>query len=93
MDLYMSAFDNCIRHFPPRRPCMPIGRVSGFLVEAVPYRRSAYGALAPDSRLCAARSDDPLATANDAFGLTLGLESISLYGRGAKPEYPGEESI
>jgi hypothetical protein len=25
-------------------------------------------------------SDDPLATANDAFGLTLGLESIGLYG-------------
>jgi hypothetical protein len=27
-------------------------------------------------------SDDPLATANDAFGLTLGLESIGLYGPG-----------
>jgi len=31
-------------------------------------------------------SDDPLATANDAFGLTLGLESIGLYG-------PGSETI
>jgi len=27
-------------------------------------------------------SDDPLATANDAFGLTLGLETIGLYGPG-----------
>jgi hypothetical protein len=27
-------------------------------------------------------SDDPLATANDAFGLRLGLESIGLYGPG-----------
>lgn len=42
-------------------------------------------------------SDDPLATANDAFGLTLGLESIGLYGpggvRGFNPQTAGNVRI
>src|ERR1700686_1065266 len=42
-------------------------------------------------------SDDPLATANDAFGLTLGLESIGLYGpggvRGFNPQTAGAVRI
>ena len=40
-------------------------------------------ALSPLTAVCAQHaSDDPLATANDAFGLTLGLESIGLCGPG-----------
>jgi iron complex outermembrane recepter protein len=42
-------------------------------------------------------ADDPLATANDAFGLTLGLESIGLYGpggvRGFNPQTAGNVRI
>jgi hypothetical protein len=42
-------------------------------------------------------TDDPLATANDAFGLTLGLESIGLYGpggiRGFNPQSAGNVRI
>ncbi len=42
-------------------------------------------------------SDDPLATASDAFGLTLGLESIGLYGpggvRGFNPQTAGNVRI
>jgi iron complex outermembrane recepter protein len=42
-------------------------------------------------------SDDPFATANDAFGLTLGLESIGLYGpgliRGFNPQTAGNVRI
>ena len=42
-------------------------------------------------------SDDPLATANDAFGLKLGLESIGLYGaggvRGFNPQAAGNVRI
>ena len=42
-------------------------------------------------------SDDPLATANDAFGLTLGLETIGLYGpggvRGFNPQTAGNVRI
>jgi len=42
-------------------------------------------------------SDDPLATANDAFGLTLGLETIGLYGpggvRGFNPQAAGNVRI
>jgi iron complex outermembrane recepter protein len=42
-------------------------------------------------------SDDPLATANDAFGLTLGLESIGLYGpggvRGFNPQSAGNVRV
>jgi iron complex outermembrane recepter protein len=42
-------------------------------------------------------SDDPLATANDAFGLTLGLENIGLYGpglvRGFNPQSAGNVRI
>jgi hypothetical protein len=42
-------------------------------------------------------SDDPLATANDVFGLTLGLESIGLYGpglvRGFNPQTAGNVRI
>jgi hypothetical protein len=42
-------------------------------------------------------SDDPLATANDAFGLTLGLETIGLYGpggvRGFNPRSAGNVRI
>jgi iron complex outermembrane recepter protein len=42
-------------------------------------------------------SDDPLATADDAFGLTLGLESIGLYGpgliRGFNPQTAGNVRI
>src|SRR5271163_1649463 len=42
-------------------------------------------------------SDDPLATANDGFGLTLGLESIGLYGpglvRGFNPQTAGNVRI
>jgi hypothetical protein len=38
-------------------------------------------AFSPQSTVHAQQaSDDPLASANDAFGLTLGLESIGLYG-------------
>jgi iron complex outermembrane recepter protein len=42
-------------------------------------------------------SDDPVASANDAFGLTLGLESIGLYGaggiRGFSPQAAGNMRI
>src|ERR1700723_399020 len=42
-------------------------------------------------------ADDPLATASDAFGLTLGLESIGLYGpasvRGFNPQTAGNVRI
>jgi iron complex outermembrane receptor protein len=42
-------------------------------------------------------SDDPLASANDAFGLTLGLENIGLYGpggvRGFNPQSAGNVRI
>src|ERR1700693_6261458 len=42
-------------------------------------------------------SDDPLATANDALGLTLGVESIGLYGpglvRGFNPQTAGNVRI
>jgi iron complex outermembrane receptor protein len=42
-------------------------------------------------------SDDPVASANDAFGLTLGLESIGLYGpgfvRGFNPQTAGNVRI
>jgi iron complex outermembrane recepter protein len=42
-------------------------------------------------------SDDPVASANDAFGLTLGLESIGLYGpgniRGFSPQAAGNVRI
>ena len=42
-------------------------------------------------------SDDPVATANDGFGLTLGLESIGLYGpgfvRGFNPQTAGNVRI
>src|SRR6202162_2929349 len=42
-------------------------------------------------------SDDPVASANDAFGLTLGLESIGLYGpgsvRGFSPQVAGNVRI
>jgi iron complex outermembrane recepter protein len=42
-------------------------------------------------------SDDPVASANDAFGLTLGLESIGLYGpgsvRGFNPQTAGDVRI
>src|SRR5580658_466550 len=42
-------------------------------------------------------SDDPVAAANDAFGLTLGLESIGLYGpgfvRGFNPQVAGNVRI
>src|SRR6202167_3653349 len=42
-------------------------------------------------------SDDPVASANDGFGLTLGLESIGLYGpgfvRGFNPQTAGDVRI
>src|SRR6202167_1732942 len=42
-------------------------------------------------------SDDPVATANDAFGLTLGLESIGIYNpggvRGFNPQTAGDVRI
>src|SRR5450432_1825669 len=42
-------------------------------------------------------SDDPVASANDSFGLTLGLESIGLYGpgyiRGFNPQTAGNVRI
>src|SRR5579863_4538993 len=42
-------------------------------------------------------SDDPVASANDGFGLTLGLESIGLYGpgfvRGFNPQTAGNVRI
>jgi hypothetical protein len=42
-------------------------------------------------------SDDPMAVANDAFGLTLGLESIGMYGpgfvRGFSPQVAGNVRI
>jgi iron complex outermembrane receptor protein len=55
-------------------------------------------ALAPLTAVYAQHaSDDPLATANDAFGLTLGLESIGLYGpglvRGFNPQTAGNVRI
>jgi iron complex outermembrane receptor protein len=55
-------------------------------------------ALSPGGSLRAQHaSDDPLATANDAFGLTLGLESIGLYGpggvRGFNPQTAGNVRI
>jgi iron complex outermembrane recepter protein len=55
-------------------------------------------ALAPVTAVHAQHaSDDPLATANDAFGLTLGLESIGLYGpggvRGFNPQTAGNVRI
>jgi iron complex outermembrane recepter protein len=44
-------------------------------------------ALSPLTTVCAQHaSNDPLATANDAFGLTLGLESIGLCGPGLARE-------
>jgi hypothetical protein len=55
-------------------------------------------ALSPPTAVYAQHaSDDPLATANDAFGLTLGLESIGLYGpglvRGFNPQTAGNVRI
>src|ERR1700723_3260313 len=55
-------------------------------------------ALSPPTAVFAQHaSDDPLATANDAFGLTLGLESIGLYGpggvRGFNPQVAGNVRI
>src|SRR5580693_3344209 len=55
-------------------------------------------ALSPPAAVFAQHaSDDPLATANDAFGLTLGLESIGLYGpggvRGFNPQSAGNVRI
>ena len=55
-------------------------------------------ALSPPTAVFAQHaSDDPLATANDAFGLTLGLESIGLYGpggvRGFNPQTAGNVRI
>src|SRR5579863_7404951 len=51
----------------------------------------------PTAVLAQHASDDPLATANDAFGLTLGLESIGLYGpglvRGFNPQAAGNVRI
>ena len=48
-----------------------------FRIAAAPMARSP-----PTAVFAQHASDDPLATANDAFGLTLGLESIGLYGPG-----------
>ena len=52
---------------------------------------------APTAVFAQHASDDPLATANDAFGLTLGLESIGLYGpglvRGFNPQSAGNVRI
>src|SRR5580700_7742456 len=55
-------------------------------------------ALSPPTAVFAQHaSDDPLAAANDAFGLTLGLESIGLYGpggvRGFNPQTAGNVRI
>jgi hypothetical protein len=55
-------------------------------------------ALSPPTAVFAQHaSDDPLATANDAFGLTLGLESIGLYNpggvRGFNPQSAGNVRI
>ena len=55
-------------------------------------------ALSPPTAVYAQHaSDDPLATANDAFGLILGLESIGLYGpggvRGFNPQTAGNVRI
>jgi iron complex outermembrane receptor protein len=55
-------------------------------------------ALAPQKTAHAQHAtDDPLATANDAFGLTLGLETIGLYGpggiRGFNPQSAGNVRI
>jgi iron complex outermembrane receptor protein len=54
--------------------------------------------LSPASALRAQHaSDDPVASANDAFGLTLGLESIGIYGpggvRGFNPQTAGDVRI
>jgi len=94
MDLYMSALRQLYPPFPT---------AATLACQSDEYRGSwsklfriaaALMALSPPTAVYAQHaSDDPLATADDAFGLTLGLESIGLYGRGAKPEYPGEESI
>jgi len=55
-------------------------------------------ALSPAGTLRAQHaSDDPVASANDAFGLTLGLESIGIYGpggvRGFNPQTAGDVRI
>jgi iron complex outermembrane recepter protein len=64
----------------------------------LPFPAAALMALSPLTAVYAQHaSDDPLATANDAFGLTLGLESIGLYGpglvRGFNPQAAGNVRI
>jgi iron complex outermembrane receptor protein len=77
-----------------RRPrwCLRPSRAKTFRIAA------ALLALSPPTAVYAQHaSDDPLATANDAFGLTLGLESIGLYGpglvRGFNPQAAGNVRI
>jgi iron complex outermembrane recepter protein len=70
-----------------------------YITEAALFRIAiALMALSPLTAVHAQHaSDDPLATANDAFGLTLGLESIGLYGpglvRGFNPQTAGNVRI
>src|ERR1700751_4959645 len=80
-----------------RSPEQPKGALLG------PWSRPFWNAVAllafsPVSTVYAQHaSDDPLATANDAFGLTLGLESIGLYNpggvRGFNPQSAGNVRI
>jgi iron complex outermembrane receptor protein len=64
-------------------------------------KRIAYALMLASSTLNTVRaqhaSDDPVASANDGFGLTLGLESIGLYGpgfvRGFNPQTAGNVRI
>jgi iron complex outermembrane receptor protein len=82
MVLYMSA---------PRQPYPPFPAAATLTTLALM-------ALSPLTAVYAQHaSDDPLAAANDAFGLTLGLESIGLYGpggvRGFNPQTAGNVRI
>jgi iron complex outermembrane recepter protein len=80
------------RRFDKPNPALPGSWSKFFRIAA------ALLALSPVTAVYAQHaSDDPLATANDAFGLTLGLESIGLYGpglvRGFNPQTAGNVRI
>ncbi len=80
------------RRFDKPNPALPGSWSKLFRIAAALF------ALSPVTAVYAQHaSDDPLATANDAFGLTLGLESIGLYGpglvRGFNPQSAGNVRI
>ena len=85
------AFDHSLSH--PTRLCVRSSTRGWLFRIAISLM-----ALSPLTAVYAQHaSDDPLATANDAFGLTLGLESIGLYGpgvvRGFNPQSAGNVRI